>query len=229
MNVFQALKESSDLASYRKLSGPKTLLFEQGFPAHSLFVLLEGSVELLAKKNGVYTPVHYLGAGNLLGEQLLVDHQLGPRVFGARTLTELRYIELTRNEIQKISQENLQLYTDLLSVALRISNLRIHRMNRLLLNMRSLNLTERFLNLLLYFSAHHGQITPEGKLVVLHFDTISFYIGINSHQFESLLEDLIGHGVIAKKKEGVYLIKNEKALQDQVPKLAQEIATLNFI
>lgn len=229
MNGFQVLKDASELAPCRKLAGPKTLLFEQGFPAQSLFILLQGSVELIAKKNGVYTPIHYLGAGNLLGEQLLVDHQLGPRVFGARTLTELQYIELNKDGIQKVSQENPRLFTELLSVALRISNLRIHKMNRLLLNMRSLNLTERFLNLLLYFSAHHGQMTPEGKLVVLHFETISFYIGINSHQFESLLEDLIGHGVVAKKKEGVYLIKNEKALQEQVPKLAQEIATLNFI
>jgi hypothetical protein len=136
---------------------------------------------------------------------------------------------LKKEDIHLIQKNNLPIFNELLMVALRVSGQRIHRMNRLLLNMRTLNLTERFLNLLLYFSVHHGRVTEEGKLVVLNFDTVSFYIGINSVQFESLLEDLISHGVLHKKKEGVYLIKNEKALQDQVPKLAQEIGTLNFI
>lgn len=229
MSFQQFIWDSPSLDEFRRKAQAGNLLFEQGSPAQSLFILIQGAVELIAKKNGVYAPVHYLGPGNLLGEQLLVERQLGPRSFGARALTSLNYLELNRQDIHLIQKNNLPLFNELLMVALRVSNLRINRMNRLLLNMRSVNLTERFLNLLLYFSVHHGQVTEEGKLVILNFDTVSFYIGINSVQFESLIEDLVSHGVLQRKKEGIYLIKNEKALFDQVPKIAQEIGTLDFV
>lgn len=220
---------ASSLDPFRKKAQPGALLFEQGFPAQSFFILTEGMVELIAKKNNVYTPVHYLGTGNMLGEQLLVEDKVGPRVFGARTLTPLSYMEFKKEDLKNLRQNDPHLFSQIIEAALRISTQRIHRMNRLLVNMRSLNLTERFLKLLIYFSSHHGRVTPEGKAVVLHFDTVNFYIQINSLQFESLIEDLLANKTLSKLKDSVYLIKNEKALSDQIPQISQEIGTLNFV
>jgi len=221
--------DSPALDPFRKKASAGAFLFEQSFPANSFIILTQGVVELVAKKNGVYAPVHYVGPGSMLGEQILVEEKVAPRVFGARALNNISYLEINKEDIQKLHQNNPSLFGQIVEGALRISTQRINRMNRLLLNMRSLNPTERFLNLLLYFSSHHGQQTAEGKLVVLHFDTVNFYIQINSMQFDSLIEELVNHKVVSKVQDSVYLIRNEKALQDQVPQLSQEIGTLNFI
>lgn len=220
---------TTSLEPFKKKAQAGALLFEQGFPAQSFFILTEGMIELIAKKNDIYTPVHYLGAGNMLGEQLLVENKVGLRVFGARSLGPLTYLEFKRDDLKTLRQNNPHLFSQIIEAALRISTQRIHRMNRLLVNMRSLNLTERFLKLLLYFSSHHGRVTPEGKAVVLHFDTVNFYIQINSVQFEALIEDLLANKILSKLKDSVYLIKNEKALLDQIPQISQEIGTLNFV
>jgi len=220
---------TSSLDPFRKKVQPGALLFDQGFPAQSFFILTEGMVELIAKKNDVYTPVHYLGAGNMLGEQLLVEDKIGPRVFGARSLSPLTYLEFKKEEIKLLHRNDPTLFSQIVEAALKITTQRINRLNRLLVNMRSLNPTERFLNLLLYFSSYHGRVTSEGKAVVLHFDTVNFYIQINSVQFESLIEDLISHRVLSRLKDSVYLIRDEKVLRDQVPQISQEVGTLNFI
>lgn len=229
MKLYDLFWDSPDLDPFRKRAKAKQILFEQGFPAQSFFILTQGMIELITKKNNSPVPVHFLGAGNMLGEHILVQDHLASRIFGARALGDITYLEFSKEQVRELRKEKPVLFSQIVEAALKISSERLNRMNRLLLNMRSLNPTERFLNLLLYFSAHHGQVNPEGKQVVLQFETVNFYIQINSAQYEALIEDLIQHRIIKRVSETVYLLKNEKALQDKVPQLSKEIGILSFV
>lgn len=229
MKMHDYFWEIPALDTFRKQAHGGDFLFQQGFPANSLIIIVRGMVELVAKKDNQLCSVNYLGAGNVLGEQALVDEKVYARVFGARALGEVSYVELTKANIDELRKNSPKLLIDILEATLRISTERLNRMNRLLAQLRSANPTERFLYLLLHFAAHHGQTVEEGKEVVLNFDTVNFYLDISSYQMEEILADLCARKTLHKKADNVYVIKNEKSLLDQIPKLKEEINPLSFI
>ena len=66
-------------------------------------------------------------------------------------------------------------------------------------------------------------------MVVLNFETVNYYLDITSYQMEELINDLVVRNVLLKKAETVFVVKNEKNLQDMIPKLKEEITPLTFI
>jgi len=229
MKIHDFFWENPSLDAYRKTVQKGEYLFRQGFPASSFLIITHGMVELVSQKKEQLCVVNYLGAGNMLGEQALVENKVYARVYGARALGAVTYLEFDQAAIQKLHVSEPKLLIDILEATLRISTERLNRMNRLVSNLRSAHPTERFLHLLLYFSVHHGQPVPEGKMVVLNFETVNYYLDITSYQMEELINDLVVRNVLLKKAETVFVVRNEKNLQDMIPKLKEEITPLTFI
>lgn len=229
MNLHDFFWDSPALDSFRKQAKQGDFLFEQGFPGSSFFILTKGIVELVSQKNGKLAVVNYLGAGNMLGEQALVESKLFPRIFGARALGPVSYLEFNQTAIKQLHENSPTLLIEILEAALRISSERLNRMNRLVQNIRSAHPSERFLHLLLHFTAHHGQPCAEGKAIVLNFETVNYYLDINSFQLEEMLDQLLKTNLVIKKTDTVFVVRNEKALQDMIPKLKEEMVPLDFL
>ncbi|MFM8269589.1 MAG: Crp/Fnr family transcriptional regulator [Pseudomonadota bacterium] len=229
MKLHDFFWDSPALDLFRKKAKSGKFLFEQGFPASSFIILTQGMVELVSSKNGQSIVVNYLGAGNVLGEQALVESNVFPRAFGARALGEVSYLEFEQKAIKQLHESSPQLVIEMLEATLRISNERIHRMNRLVQTIRLAHPSERFLYLLLHFSAYHGQPCQEGKAIVLNFETVNYYLDINSYQMEEMLDQLLNMNLIIKKSDTVFVIRDERELQRLIPKLKEELVPLDFL
>jgi len=229
MKLYDFFWDSPHLDPYRKKAKSGAFLFEQGFPASSFIILTQGLVELVAKRNGALSVVNYLGAGNILGEKSLVEDKIYARVFGARALGEVSYLEFNQATIKQMHETSPKLLIDILEATLRISTERLNRMNRLVQNLRSAHAGERFLYLLMYFTTHHGQPVAEGKAIVLNFETVNYYLDINSFQMEEMIDSLIQKNLLVKKTETVFVVRNEKAILDMIPKLKEEMVPLDFL
>ena len=229
MKLHDFFWDSPALDPYRKNVKSGEFLFEQGFPGTSFLIITRGIVELVAKKNDQLSVINYLGAGNMLGEKALFDPSVFARVFGAIALGDVSYLEFNQTAIKDLHKNSPTLLIEILEATLRIANERINRMNLLVQKFRSAHPTERFLQLLLHFSTYHGQPCSEGKAIVVNFETINYYLDINSFQLEEMLEGLIKTKFLIRKTDTVFVIPNEEKLKENIPKLKEEIVPLDFV
>ena len=89
-------------------------LFRQGEPADTLYILVEGSVELRARPPGrrVYRTVEVVTAPCTLGDEaLFLD---GPYLTGARTLEQVRVLTLPRPAFDRLIRSDADIATAVL-------------------------------------------------------------------------------------------------------------------
>jgi len=100
-----------------------THLFRQGEERVKLFLILEGELDLIDASVGVEKIFVTCGPGTVLGEPLLVEKDFYS--LGGRTRSDGFYASLSELSIQKLKQENLTLYVD---VVVECSKIMAHRM-----------------------------------------------------------------------------------------------------
>ena len=85
-------------------------LIGEGEPAHSVFVVCEGALEIRKRgTTGADFRVAVLQAGDCVGEMALIDIQ--PRSATARTLTDTVVFRLGHQEIGKLYKSHPEVYT----------------------------------------------------------------------------------------------------------------------
>jgi len=74
---------------------PGARILKQGENAHSMFIILDGTVEIRIQAiNGREISIGHLGAGDFFGEQALMTASGGTRNAGIRTITPVRLFEI---------------------------------------------------------------------------------------------------------------------------------------
>ncbi|MFM8269127.1 MAG: Crp/Fnr family transcriptional regulator [Pseudomonadota bacterium] len=207
-------KSPKDLEQFENTYSAGTFLFHQGFPAETFFIIQKGTVELVSEKNGRATVVNFIGAGNCLGERLLIETGIYPRAFGARALTDVKCIEIKKSILNTLHLSSPKSLIQLLGTSLQVCIQRLTRMNSLISQLKTLSSEERFLHLILFFYTNHARFVPQGKEVVLQEEMIRFYIEMSSLEIQTMLLDLEKRTIIHKTKDNTYLVKNEKSLRD---------------
>lgn len=98
-------------------------LFHQGDERVSLYLILEGEVDLIDMSLGMEKTYISCGPGTILGEPLLVEKDFYS--LGGRARTEGRFASLSETSIARIKKDDLSLYVELVVEA---SKLMAHRM-----------------------------------------------------------------------------------------------------
>src|SRR4249919_2498900 len=89
---------------------PGGLVFAEGEPAHSMFIVREGELEICKRgRNGAEFCLATLQRGDCVGEMALIDIQ--PRSATARAVGEATLCVLDQQEIAKLYQTDLEIYT----------------------------------------------------------------------------------------------------------------------
>jgi cAMP-dependent protein kinase regulator len=84
--------------------GENRLIFEQGTPPTSFFIIKSGGIEVFAsKENGGKVTLGYLRGGDFFGEISLIFNR--PRTASARTMTTTELLELEREDFDHILRE----------------------------------------------------------------------------------------------------------------------------
>ncbi len=112
---------------------PGGLVFAEGEPAHSMFIVREGELEICKRgRNGAEFCLAVLQRGDCVGEMALIDIQ--PRSATARAVGEATLCVLDQQEIAKLYQTDLEIYTLLvLNIAREISR-RLRRADQVLVD-----------------------------------------------------------------------------------------------
>lgn len=111
--LFAGLGESdfaalADTLRARRLP-PGTVVFREGDPAHALFVLLEGELEVTKRsRRGTDARVAILGPNDTFGEMSLLDMQ--PRSATVRTLSPVRLVEFGADALDELNRRDLHAY-----------------------------------------------------------------------------------------------------------------------
>jgi CRP-like cAMP-binding protein len=83
----------------------KDIFFSQGDPAHSVFYIRDGQVNLTAvSQNGKEATIAQLGEGDFIGEECVApDHRT--RIATATALTECTVLRIDRDEMLRVLHE----------------------------------------------------------------------------------------------------------------------------
>lgn len=222
MKLLDFEQPNKDLEQFEKSYAPGMVLFHQGFPAETFYIISKGTVELVSEQNGKVSVVNFVGPGNCLGERLLIEKGLYPRAFGARALTDVTCIEIKKDILNNLHLTSPRSLVQILSTSLEVCIKRLNRMNMLISHLTPLSSRKRLLHLILFFHDNHGRFVSQGKEVVLQEEMIRFYIEVSRAEIQKMLLNLETRKIIQKTKESVYLVKNYKALRDLVSRSEEE-------
>lgn len=213
------------LHSYRKTVTKGHYLFRQGDPAKTMFIILQGLVELQTDFDGKTIPIGVVEAGQFLGEKTILRHSPYQRVFSAIGKTDLRIVELKWEDFAQIYLEDQVVITDMLKHMFQIAAERLDRSNQLIRILRPANNIERVVRFILYFSHHYGVAGKQGKEFQLPTDTLRYYIDMDRKKIEECIEELVVNGLLIKIAEGAYCLPNEPAMLEFMSKLTTYMAT----
>ena len=104
---------------------PDELLFEEGQPRQRFAILISGAVAIEKSSDGRSTRLVTLGAGEAVGEGLLLDES--PHGTSARAIMPGTAMILTRTQLDDITKEAPQLYAALVARAARAISQRLRR------------------------------------------------------------------------------------------------------
>jgi CRP-like cAMP-binding protein len=109
------------------------LVFAEGEPAHSMFIVREGELEICKRgRNGAEFCLAVLQRGDCVGEMSLIDIQ--PRSATARAIAGATLCVIDQQQIAKLYQTDLEVYTlRVLNIAREISR-RLRRADQVLVD-----------------------------------------------------------------------------------------------
>jgi CRP-like cAMP-binding protein len=80
--------------------------FREGDGAQCMYVIEQGTVEVLKRWEGVDWPLHRLHAGDCFGEMALMD--FFPRSASVRTVEDCRAIEIGGDALQRLAERDME-------------------------------------------------------------------------------------------------------------------------
>jgi CRP-like cAMP-binding protein len=225
MKVADYFWENPALVSYLREIPAGEFLFEEGEAASCMYVVVRGAIELRAGKKGKGRLVSIVGAGEFLGEKAILTGQPYPRAFSAQAKSRVLVLELRIETFEKLKTADSSIASDLLREMFLTAAVRLDRSNSLIGILRSSNNVERVVNLLVYYGTQFGRNSPKGLQVYLPKDTILFYIDINPHRIDLILNELLAKGLLTQEDPDNYTVPDTNLLLAGMSTLTEKITT----
>jgi CRP-like cAMP-binding protein len=184
-----------------------TVLFNEGEPGESLFVVLSGKVKLGRRSaDGRENLVAIMGPADEFGELSLFDP--GPRTATATAVTDARLARLPKAALQKWVMERPQIGMQLLRVVSR----RLRRSNTMLADLIFVDVPGRVAKQLLQLAQRFGSIEG-GQLRVTHDLTqeeLAQLVGASRETVNKALADFASRGWLRLEGKSVVILDRER-------------------
>lgn len=218
--MIQDLLQDPQLKKLVRMISPHEMIFRQGERISTMFLILEGEVQLTQKTLNNTRIVEVLTAGDILGEKVLVtDDTTRKRTMNAVALTEVAVLEFDYHQLQLV-QTKLPNFT---ASVLRVVSQRLDKANDLIGVLQLKDDCEKFIHFLLFFAKYHGKKNVRGVQVLLPLELIVSNLNCEESFAKSILEQLLKQKLIFGENE-VYTIPDENALVVFVPSLKERLA-----
>ena len=183
------------------------VLFTEGEPGDSLYIVLSGKVKLGRRaSDGRENLVAVMGPSDQFGELSLFDP--GPRTATAVVVTDGRIARLPKSALQKWVQERPQISMQLLRVVAR----RLRRTNTMLADLIFVDVPGRVAKQLLQLAQRFGSVDG-GQLRVTHDLTqeeLAQLVGASRETVNKALADFAARGWLRLEGESVVILDRER-------------------
>jgi len=183
------------------------VLFHEGEPGDSLYIVLSGKVKLGRRaSDGRENLVAVMGPSDQFGELSLFDP--GPRTATAVVVTDGRVARLPKSALQKWVQERPQIAMQLLRVVAR----RLRRTNTMLADLIFVDVPGRVAKQLLQLAQRFGSVEA-GQLRVTHDLTqeeLAQLVGASRETVNKALADFAARGWLRLEGKSVVILDRER-------------------
>jgi CRP-like cAMP-binding protein len=184
-----------------------TVLFHEGEPGDSLYIVLSGKVKLGRRStDGRENLVAVMGPSDQFGELSLFDP--GPRTASATALTDARVARLPKAALQKWVHDRPQIAMQLLRVVAR----RLRRTNTMLADLIFVDVPGRVAKQLLQLAQRFGSVDG-GQLRVTHDLTqeeLAQLVGASRETVNKALADFASRGWLRLEGKSVVILDRER-------------------
>ena len=187
-------------------------LFKQGQRGETLFVILQGEVELLAEREDVEHLEAVLGVGHFLGEKAILQGAAHQRLFSARARTNVQLLEISHATIEELSQKAPAVIADMLKRSFQIGGDRLARSNFLIRILRSSNNEERLVNFVRFICRTAGRKVAEGVEIKLPLEAVYHYLDMEPAAIRTGLMRMAEANLLLPKGPDTYVVRDENAL-----------------
>lgn len=208
------------LAPYRKSMLRGDTVFRQSTSGTSLFVVLEGAVQLGAESNGTFTATRLLGEGELFGEQAVLTPTPYRRAFTARALTDGTLLEFGRDDLALLAEQHSDLATQLWQRLFRMAARRSSREDAVTRILRISDTKERLVGMVLHFAEANACEVDGVEHVLLSPDSLCPFTDLPRDRIAHFLSELREAGVLTSLGEDYYRTPNGDALRRYLQRTA---------
>ncbi len=187
-------------------------LFKQGQSASSMFIVVSGTVALLAEEEDTEHLQGLLGTGEFLGEKALLSDTPYQRRYSAMAKSETTVLEIAARDITTLQKAAPEMIPEMFKGILDVTSRRLDRANYLVRALRPADRFERFLALVQYFC--RTAATRSGPCIELELspDNISYFIEMEEDEIHQFIGDLVNHNVLVRNGGSRYLVPSEMGL-----------------
>lgn len=208
----ELLKKKEALAPFIKAFDAEEILFRQGQPGQSLFIILKGRVHLLLESERGEHVFSVACSGDLLGEKALLGEARHPRVFSAQALEPVLAIELRYADLMRIQRSDPEFILDVLKRSFEIAAKRLEQANYLCRILKGNDLKKRFRDCVLYIAQFSGTSSEKGIRIPTLNQSLDYNLELAPSEREALIGELIQVGALTPENDGVYFLNMEKML-----------------
>lgn len=212
MNFIQAFSTIELKKLVRKYEVGK-FIFQQGQMGQTMFIVLDGRIDLVGERDGSEFTIMTLGTGEFLGEKALIKDTPYQRTFGAKAAVPTTAVEIGLKDIEIIRKTNPSGMTDILSRVFQLAITRLEKMNHLVRALRSSDNNVRLKELVQHFNRTSGITLPDGKRVFsLSAESLQYYLDWDLPTLEQAIDSLVVQGALQKQGPNQFLLLDEDKL-----------------
>lgn len=200
------------------------VLFKQGQMSNTMFIILSGTVRLVAERDGEEHVIAEMDSGQFLGEKAIIQETPYQRLFTAQATSDVVALELSMKEMSAIQKEAPELMMRIIKRSFQISAERLDRANYLTRILRSSDNVQRLFDCIIYLARTTGKRVKEGIRVPLNPDAIYYFIDMERSEIVSYLNRLTKKKLLVKASDTEYFIPDEAALITYLEELKSDQA-----
>jgi len=194
-------------------------LFRQGEMGNTMFLILDGTVELFRQAQHVERLVWTLGTGEMIGEKAILTSSPYRRTVTAQAKSLVRAIEFDSKNLKVIQEK----FPDFTTKLLKMLSERLDQANELISILQTKEDVNRAIQYLLFFAGMHACKIPSGVEVTITAKQIAHAVNITEDQVATVLEELTRQKLLSTTKTG-YIITDVKLLESNIAQIKTSLA-----
>jgi len=194
-------------------------LFTQGDRGNTMYIVLEGTMQLKQKTGTAERVVASLGPGEVFGEKAISVSVPYKRTASAIAVTDCKMLEFDAQRLKQLQSKQPEFALKMLSLVID----RLDRANQLIGILQLSDPLEKVVHYLAHYCEYYARYNQGQKEVHLDAASISPQLHVDAEVINQVIEELVSNQIL-KKTDQHYLVINEEAIIAHLSSLRERIA-----